>query len=197
MPRTCQEPAGNFFEETSMTTFTLPAISKPQNQCGDCQECCIAFHLGPEASFWEEMKRPTEPCRYLSPHGCTIHDQRRPKYCEEFKCLYLEAHLKENWRPNKSKIIIRVSPFGMLTETLGVGGCEVELVECEEKALLKLDASKVRYEISKGKVDGGLVLVIPYGCSIPIGQVRVYDNFCVYWHDNTDYAAKLWNWWNG
>ena len=40
------------------------------------------------------------------------------------------------------------------------------------------------------------MLVIPYGCSLPVGQVRVYDHFAVYWHENPNYAAKLSNWWN-
>ena len=117
-----------------MTTFTLPVIRKTQNQCGDCQECCIAFHLGPEASYWEEMKRPGEPCRYLSPHGCTIHNQR-PRICEKFRCLYLDSNLTDNWRPDKSRVIMRVAPSGLLAEELGVGGSEVHLLECEGEAL--------------------------------------------------------------
>ena len=92
---------------------------------------------------------------------------------------------------------MRVAPSGLLAEELGVGGSEVHLLECEGEALLKLEASKVRYALSRSKVDNCPVLVIPYKCSLPDGQVRVYDHFAVYWHNDAAYAAKLWNWWNG
>lgn len=70
--------------------------------CGECSICCVVLNVDTK----EFQKLPGVPCTHLCNSGCSVHATRYP-VCREYHCgwRYL-AVLGEDWRPDKSGILI-------------------------------------------------------------------------------------------
>jgi hypothetical protein len=79
-----------------------------EKACGDCTLCCKVMAI-------EELTKPVSTwCRHCKPgRGCLIYDSR-PAECRSFSCLWLiNDHLDEQWKPNKSKLVLTTSEDGI------------------------------------------------------------------------------------
>ena len=76
-------------------------------QCGECTVCCITPHIDTK----EFQKPPGVRCPHLCAEGgCSIYATRYSA-CREYHCgwRYLEF-LSENWRPDKSGVLLAFTP---------------------------------------------------------------------------------------
>lgn len=81
--------------------------SEPQRTCGTCSLCCKLMEV-------ETLYKPAGTwCSKCSPpNGCSIHPQR-PDECKAFTCGWLSIPgLIEDWRPQRSKIILYLTDKG-------------------------------------------------------------------------------------
>ena len=83
----------------------------PGRECGECSVCCVLLNVDTP----EFQKMPQSPCAHLGPggRGCTIHATRYP-ICRAYHCgwRYLKG-LSEDWRPNKSGVLIDFQSEGL------------------------------------------------------------------------------------
>jgi hypothetical protein len=89
----------------AVTTQFVPFTAAPGRSCGTCTLCCKVFEvpaLQKPAGTW---------CRHCLPgKGCGIHETR-PQHCREFFCLWMtDANLPEDWKPERSKIVLTLFP---------------------------------------------------------------------------------------
>lgn len=87
--------------------MTLPLL--PDRDCGGCVECCRFIPLD-----LPELAKPTgELCAYcVDGAGCGVH-AIRPQTCRTWFCVWRMVELSEDWRPDRSGIIVR--PDGLTT----------------------------------------------------------------------------------
>ncbi|CAN5302606.1 hypothetical protein BH10PSE1_BH10PSE1_13090 [soil metagenome] len=85
----------------------LPLI--PGRSCDACVECCRFIPLD-----LPELSKPTGSlCAYcVDAKGCSVH-QVRPQTCRTWFCVWRVVDLSEDWRPDRSGIIVR--PDGLMT----------------------------------------------------------------------------------
>jgi hypothetical protein len=95
----------------------------PGRHCGDCSLCCKlirvdAFAKPPGVWCTHCVSSPgkidpkTDPEE--SPGGCRIYESR-PVECRDFYCAWLASPtLGEEWRPSRSKLVLRVESGGHL-----------------------------------------------------------------------------------
>jgi Fe-S-cluster containining protein len=72
------------------------------NKCGDCQVCCEVLSV-------DGLKDAYTKCKYQTGGGCSIY-KSRPKGCSHFKCGWLTSDWPEDYRPDKSGIMIAATP---------------------------------------------------------------------------------------
>jgi hypothetical protein len=79
-------------------------------KCGECTVCCTVHHIDTK----EFQKPPGISCPHLCAQGCSIYTTRYP-ICREYHCgwRYLEF-LSDNWRPDKSGVLMQFSPTAEL-----------------------------------------------------------------------------------
>lgn len=84
----------------------LPLI--PDRTCGGCVECCRFIPLD-----LPELSKPTgELCAYcVDARGCSVHEVR-PQTCRTWFCLWRVVEFSDDWRPDRSGIIVR--PDGLM-----------------------------------------------------------------------------------
>jgi hypothetical protein len=77
----------------------------PGRSCGDCALCCKVMGI------IDLDKPPGVWCPHcVGGKHCATYETR-PTECRTFNCMYLErAELGEEWRPNKSKIVLVAGP---------------------------------------------------------------------------------------
>lgn len=82
-------------------SMSLPLL--PDRSCGGCVECCRVIPLN-----LPELAKPTgELCAYcVDGAGCSVHAVR-PETCRIWFCLWRAVELSEDWRPDRSGVIIR------------------------------------------------------------------------------------------
>lgn len=75
-------------------------------KCGECKVCCIYTHVDTQ----EFQKPPGITCPHLCAEGCSIYATRY-RACREYHCgwRYLEF-LSDNWRPDKSGVLLVFTP---------------------------------------------------------------------------------------
>jgi hypothetical protein len=80
---------------------TLPLL--PGRECGGCVECCRVIPLS-----LPELAKPTgELCAYcVDGAGCGVH-AIRPQTCRTWFCLWRVIELSDDWRPDRSGIVVR------------------------------------------------------------------------------------------
>lgn len=85
-----------------MDVETPPA---PGRSCGDCALCCKVMGI------LDLNKPPGVWCPHcVGGKHCSAYDTR-PGECRTFNCMYLtRADIGEEWRPNKSKIVLVAGP---------------------------------------------------------------------------------------
>ena len=85
----------------------LPLI--PGRVCGACVECCRFIPLD-----LPELAKPTGSlCAYcVDGAGCSVHAVL-PGTCRTWFCVWRVVELSDDWRPDRSGIIVR--PDGLLT----------------------------------------------------------------------------------
>ncbi|MNE01539.1 hypothetical protein D3C80_939820 [compost metagenome] len=81
--------------------MSLPLL--PDRTCGGCVECCRVIPLN-----LPELAKPTgELCGYcVDGAGCSVHEVR-PQTCRVWFCLWRAVELSDDWRPDRSGVIIR------------------------------------------------------------------------------------------
>jgi hypothetical protein len=82
----------------------------PGRACGDCSLCCKLIRVDAFA------KASGVWCTHCAPGGdrCRIYDAR-PAECRDFHCAWLASPtLGEEWRPSRSKLVLRVESDGRL-----------------------------------------------------------------------------------
>ena len=81
--------------------MSLPLL--PERTCGGCVECCRAIPLD-----LPELAKPTgELCAYcVDGAGCSVHEIR-PRTCRVWFCLWRAVELSDEWRPDRSGVIVR------------------------------------------------------------------------------------------
>jgi hypothetical protein len=81
--------------------LSLPLL--PGRTCGGCVECCRVIPLD-----LPELAKPTgELCAYcVDGAGCSVHEIRPPT-CRVWFCLWRAVELSDDWRPDRSGVIVR------------------------------------------------------------------------------------------
>lgn len=81
--------------------MSLPLL--PGRECGGCVECCRVIPLS-----LPELSKPTgELCAYcVDGAGCSVHEIR-PQTCRIWFCLWRVVELSDDWRPDRSGVILR------------------------------------------------------------------------------------------
>jgi hypothetical protein len=117
-------------------------------ECGSCSICCINLRI-------EEVnlkKLAGTPCIHLSKdNGCSIYLER-PEVCRNWYCgwRYMKL-LDEDWRPDKSDILIRPVEDGLIFESIK-------------------DSLKLANERTLGIIGGGIELGLSIYISVPKEQ---------------------------
>jgi hypothetical protein len=73
----------------------------PGKECGTCNACCNY----PGIDTAEFRKLPSVLCENYANHRCGIYETR-PTACRDFYCGWMLSSLGEEWRPDKSEILI-------------------------------------------------------------------------------------------
>ena len=71
---------------------------KRARQCGECRACCTTCAVN------ELNKSLNTACVHICERGCAIYESR-PNSCREYDCAWLQGHLPEKHRPDKSGIV--------------------------------------------------------------------------------------------
>lgn len=81
--------------------MNLPLL--PDRTCGGCVECCRVIPLQ-----LPELSKPTgELCAYcVKGAGCSVHAMR-PETCRTWFCLWRVIELDDDWRPDRSGVVVR------------------------------------------------------------------------------------------
>lgn len=81
--------------------MSLPLL--PGRTCGGCVECCRVIPLD-----LPELAKPTgQLCAYcVDGAGCSVHEIRPPT-CRVWFCLWRAVELSDDWRPDRSGVIVR------------------------------------------------------------------------------------------
>jgi hypothetical protein len=179
-----------------------------KNTCNGCVECCVGFPLAPNPNFWPEGKRAQERCRFLKCDGCSIHDQPRPCVCTGFECVYIIRQLPPAYWPKTCKVVISTCPMKVFFQTDGFcHGLDMTeicllLTETAPRALVALDANKLRYYLSKKNMPMPrhcCVAAYDFDCHDPTGTMKIRtfldDAIYVGWKDSPDYAEEVKAWW--
>ena len=79
----------------------LPLL--PGRTCGGCVECCRFIPLD-----LPELAKPTgQLCAYcVDGAGCGVHEIR-PQTCRTWFCVWRIVELSDDWRPDRSGVIVR------------------------------------------------------------------------------------------
>ena len=131
--------------------MSLPLI--PDRTCGGCVECCRVIPL----DLPERAKPTGELCAYCVPDaGCGVH-AIRPQTCRTWFCLWRAVELSDDWRPDRSGIVIRPD---------GVEHGEITLFVVRRSDFLQ---SEEVFETVAGWIDAGIQVAL----SVP-GPVGTY-----------------------
>lgn len=127
----------------------MPAEADEGRRCGRCTLCCKIMEI-------TELKKPVGSwCSHCDPgKGCRIY-QERPDECRTFQCLWLmgEGHLGQEWKPDKSKLVLVTAHTG--------NGVEIRCDPGYPQAWRKEPFySKIRQWAAAGRASNGTVIVL-------------------------------------
>jgi hypothetical protein len=96
----------------------------PGKSCGACTQCCVELVIDTP----EFKKDAHVPCAHLTAQGCGIY-QTRFKICRAFLCGWmLSSELGEDWRPDRSGVLMMQVPQNDLPERYRLAGHGVLLL---------------------------------------------------------------------
>lgn len=76
--------------------------------CDACTKCCDGWL---PTTIFQQQVTIGSPCQFASTNGCAIYDQRRPKQCLVFECVWLADNQSPDWiKPDKSGVIADFMP---------------------------------------------------------------------------------------
>ena len=111
------------------------------NKCGDCNICCTVLSV-------KDMTEVNQVCRNSKDKGCSIYNNR-PEGCKHFNCAYLTSGWKEEYRPDKSGIMVagfakQISVY-RLKENINMDLFNIvsTLAEKQDKKVLGYDCRKL------------------------------------------------------
>lgn len=86
----------------------------PNRECGECSVCCISLRIEQN-----DLKKAADVrCHNLSENGCGIYTER-PSVCRNWYCGWrMIPSLGNEWRPDKSQILIKLSGNSMVLQPL-------------------------------------------------------------------------------
>lgn len=115
----------------------------PNRECGECTVCCINLRIE-EENF---KKQAGTPCPHLiEKKGCNIYPER-PEVCRNWFCAWrYMPQLGEEWRPDKSYVLLRFKEDGLILEPI--------------EAPLDVLTSKKVIEIIGGGIENGISMYI-------------------------------------
>lgn len=100
-------------------------------ECGKCTVCCVVLNVDSK----EFQKFPGVPCTHLCAKGCSIHATRFP-ICRTYHCGWRHlAMLGDEWRPDKSGILIDFQTEDFPPEYVKRPGIRLTIVGPKEQAL--------------------------------------------------------------
>ena len=115
-------------------------------ECGECTACCVDLLIDDE-----NFKKPADQAcaNLMEKGGCKIYNQR-PSVCQDWYCAWrFMAQLDENWRPDRSGILVRSDENGIIFQPIR-----------DPKEVLTTDRA---IEL----IGGGVAQGIPMSMSIP------------------------------
>ena len=91
-------------------------------ECGDCTACCTALLI----DVGDIKSNAYEPCKHLTAKGCGIYKDRPENPCRSFSCAWLQGHMEEKDRPDRSGGIVwqTIRDGERITLVSEVGGME-------------------------------------------------------------------------
>ncbi len=87
----------------------------PSRECGECTACCIVLFIDDE-----NLKKPADQIcsNLMEKGGCKIYCER-PSVCQDWYCAWrFMAQLDENWRPDRSGILLRSDDNGIIFQPI-------------------------------------------------------------------------------
>ena len=87
----------------------------PGRECGECTACCVALLIDDE-----NFKKPADKVcsNLMDSGGCKIYT-KRPSVCQDWYCAWrFMAQLDENWRPDRSGILLRSDEDGIIFQPI-------------------------------------------------------------------------------
>ncbi|NRA25317.1 MAG: hypothetical protein HRU08_12775 [Oleispira sp.] len=84
-------------------------------ECGECTACCVVLLIEDES-----FKKPADKvCSNLrAAGGCKIYN-KRPSVCQDWFCAWrFMAQLDEEWRPDRSGILLRSDENGIIFQPI-------------------------------------------------------------------------------
>jgi len=99
----------------NLATKKVPTPLVPGRECGSCSACCVSLRINTKAL----IKPADVECKNLTPaKGCAIYASR-PSACRSFHCGWrMLGGLDDTWRPDRSKVMIRVEQEGLVVQGL-------------------------------------------------------------------------------
>jgi Fe-S-cluster containining protein len=107
-----------------------------------------------------------QPCRFLSPSGCAIHDHGQPEICRQYACYWLDhEEMAEEFRPDRIAVVVTESgSISVASHVLPV----FVLNQSEPEACRALRAQAMIDDM----VERGWVLLVVYGPDMHIAYDR-------------------------
>ncbi|WP_245542335.1 YkgJ family cysteine cluster protein [Psychromonas hadalis] len=87
----------------------------PNRECGQCTACCVVLLIDDK-----NFKKPADQrcVNIMKTGGCKIYN-KRPSVCQEWHCAWrFMAQLDENWRPDRSGILLRSDENGIIFQPI-------------------------------------------------------------------------------
>jgi Fe-S-cluster containining protein len=137
--------------------------------CGDCHICCIFPGIN------VLNKPPRQTCHNLDCNGrCSIYE-KRPEPCEVFQCSWRLGNFSENYRPNKTGILVT----WLLKDDNLAATVMVDQKTVNEDALQDIVSELVKAKINFVVVDEVNKLLLYKDGQIHRGFVRQIDHEAV------------------
>lgn len=87
----------------------------PGRECGECTACCVVLLIDDK-----NFKKPADKVcsNLMASGGCKIYSER-PSVCRDWYCAWrFMAQLDENWRPDRSGILLRSDENGIIFQPI-------------------------------------------------------------------------------
>lgn len=127
----------------------------PDRDCDDCTVCCHHIPINQP----DMVKLPNVDCEHLMKNGgCAIY-KTRPETCATWYCGWrYSAALTDNWRPDKSGVLIEFSLKGLPSDFQAKSGLNIKIVD-KEKAF----TNEQFIPFLTAQVSHGIAVTLSYG----------------------------------